>query len=226
MSGVVAEDVLRSAAERWRRIDPLLPEPKPPGRAGCGAQLTVLAANGRPAAAGWCHHQKLKPEAPELAWGATAQFWLTAGVAGDPGDPGIGAALDELLARWRAHLAAEPTAASEDSQAAVRWPSRDVGGVRALLRHGLQPLTVIAARSAGRAGPDSVPRPRGLRIRPAGPADVAAVTEFSMEVIRFDEQFGSVLLHPHAERTQRQLAELTLARTEPWTPWRCGELPP
>lgn len=217
MSGVIADDVLRSAAERWRRIDPLLPEPKPPGNAGCGTQLTVPAANGRLAAVGRCHHQKLKPEAPQLAWGATAQFWLTAWVAGDPGEPGIGPALDELLVRWRAHLAAEPAAASGDSQASVRWPSRDVGGVRALLRHGLQPLTVIAARSAGRPVPDSVPRPRGLRIRPASPADVAAVTEFTMEVIRFDEHFGSVLLHPHAERTQRQLTEQTLARPEPWT---------
>lgn len=217
MSGVIAEEVLRSAGERWRRVDPLLPEPRPPGGAGCGADLTVPAANGRPAAVGWCHHRELKREATELTWGAAAQFWLTAGVAGDPGEPGIGAALDQLLVRWRAHLAAEPAAACEDSQAAVRWPSRDVGGVRALLRHGLQPLTVIAARQAGWAVPDSVPRPRGLRIRPAGPADVASVTEFTMEVIRFDQHFGSVLLHPHAERTQRRLAEQTLARPEPWT---------
>jgi GNAT superfamily N-acetyltransferase len=99
----------------------------------------------------------------------------------------------------------------------VRWPSRDIGGVRALQRHGLQPLTVIAARPAGRAMPEPAPWPDDLRIRSAGPGDVAAVTALVMEVIRFDQHFGSVLLHPHAEQVERQAAEQTLARPEPWT---------
>ena len=216
MSAALA-DVLHSAAGRWRRIDPLLPDPKPPADAGCGAELAVPAANGRIAAVGWCRHHELRPEAAELAWGAATQFWLTAQVAGDPAEPGIGAGLDELLVCWRAHLAAEPATAGPDSQAAVRWPSRDIGGVRALLRHGLQPLTVIAARSAGRAVPDATPVPGGLRIRPACPGDVAAVTALTLEVIRFDQHFGSVLLHPHAERVERQAAEQVLSLPEPWT---------
>jgi len=216
MSAALA-DVLHSAAGRWRRIDPLLPDPKPPADAGCGAELAVPAANGRIAAVGWCRHHELRPEAAELAWGAAAQFWLTAQVAGDPAEPGIGAGLDELLVCWRAHLAAEPATAGKGTQAAVRWPSRDIGGVRALLRHGLQPLTVIAARSAGRAVPDATPVPGGLRIRPACPGDVAAVTALTLEVIRFDQHFGSVLLHPHAERVERQAAEQVLSLPEPWT---------
>jgi predicted N-acetyltransferase YhbS len=217
MSAVIAEGVLDSAAGRWRRIDPLLPDPRARADTGCGAELTVPAADGRAAAVGWCRHREIAPEAAELAWGAAAQFWLTAGVAGDPGEPGIGTALDELLARWRAHLAAEPAAAGEDSQAAVRWPSRDIGGVRALLSHGLQPLTITAARPAGRAGPDVAPGRSGLRIRPADPGDVAVVTALTVEVIRFDQHFGSVLLRPNAEQAQRQAAEQTLARPEPWT---------
>lgn len=216
MSAALA-DVLYSAAGRWRRIDPLLPDLKAPADAGCGAELTVPAANGRIAAVGWCRHNELKPEAAELAWGAAAQFWLTAQVAGDPAEPGIGAALDELLVCWRAHLAAESATAGMDTQAAVRWPSRDIGGVRALLRHGLQPLTVIAARSARRAGPDATPGPGGLRIRPAEPGDVTAVTALTLEVIRFDQHFGSVLLHPHAERAEWQAAEQILSLPEPWT---------
>ena len=215
MSAALA-DVLHSAAGRWRRIDPLLPDPKPPPDAGCGAELAVPAANGRIAAVGWCRHHELRPEAAELAWGAATQFWLTAQVAGDPAEPGIGAGLDELLVCWRAHLAAESATAEEDSQAAIMWPSRDIGGVRALLRHGLQPLTVIAARSAGRAVPDATPVPGGLRIRPACPGDVAAVTALTLEVIRFDQHFGSVLLHPHAERVERQSAERILSLPEPW----------
>ena len=216
MSAVIT-DVLSSVAGRWRRIDPLLPDPKPAAVAGCGAGLTVPAANGQAAAAGWCRHREVEPEAAELAWGAAAQFWLTAQVAGDLAEPGIGAALDDLLVRWRAHLAAEPTAAGEDSQAVVRWPSRDIGGVRTLLRHGLQPLTVIAARPTGRAVPGAAPRPGGFRIRPAGPGDVAAVTALALEVIRFDQHFGSVLLRPHAEQAYRQAAEQTLGLPEPWT---------
>jgi predicted N-acetyltransferase YhbS len=217
MSAVSAGDVLSSAAARWQRIDPLLPDPRASVDPGCGAELTVPAADGRAAAVGWCRHRQLEPQAAELAWGAAGQFWLTARVAGDLAEPGIGEALDELLVRWHAHLASEPAAAGHDTQAAVRWPSRDIGGVRAMLRHGLLPLTVIAARPAGRAMPDAAPWPDGLRIRPAGPGDADAVTALVLEVIRFDQHFGSVLLHPHAERVERQAAEETLARPEPWT---------
>jgi predicted N-acetyltransferase YhbS len=217
MSAVIAEDARRSAAERWRRIDPLLPNPDLPAEALCAAQLTVPAANGRPAAAGWCRHRQVTPGAADLTWGAADQFWLTAHVAGDPGEPGTAAALDELLVRWSAHLAAEPATAGEDTQAAIRWPSRDVAGVRALLRHGLQPLSVIAARPAGRPVPDAVSATGGLRIRPAGPGDVAAVTALTMEVIRFDQYFGSVLLRPHTERVEREAIEQTLTSPAPWT---------
>lgn len=59
--------------------------------------------------------------------------------------------------------------------------------------------------------------PGGLRIRSAGPGDVDVVTALTMEVIRFDEHFGSVLLRPHIERVQRQEAERILARPQPWT---------
>ncbi len=215
MSEVIA-DLLSSVAARWQSIDPLLPDPTSVPDS-CGAEHTVPAANGRPAAVGWCRHLRLAPESAELAWGAAAQFWLTAHVAGEPAEPAIGAALDELLVRWSAHLAAEPTAADEDSQAVIRWPSRDVAGVRALLRHGLQPLTVIAARPAGRPGPAAAPRPADLRIRMADPADVGAVTALCVEVIGFDQYFGSVALHPHTARAERQAAEKTLAGPAPWT---------
>jgi len=217
MSAVITEDVLRSVAERWQRIDPLLPDPKMPAEAGCGAQLAVAGANGRPPAVGGCRHRLLEPDAAELAWGAAAsQFWLSPFVAGDPAEPGIGAALDELLVRWRAHLADEPASAAADSQATVRWPSRDIAGVRALLQHGLQPLAVIAARPAGRPVPPTAPEP-SLRIRRAGPGDVAAVTELTVEVVRFDQHFGSVRMRPQAERAHWREAEQTLAVPRPWT---------
>lgn len=76
---VVTAGVLRSAAGRWRRIDPLLPDPKLSADEGCDAELTVPGSNGLAAAVGWCGHREVEPEAAELAWGAAAaQFWLTA----------------------------------------------------------------------------------------------------------------------------------------------------
>ena len=37
-------------------------------------------------------------------------------------------ALDELLTRWREHLAAVPGADADDTAAVVTWPSRDIEG--------------------------------------------------------------------------------------------------
>jgi GNAT superfamily N-acetyltransferase len=212
------EDILSSVARRWRQIDRLLPVPKLPAEAACDSELTLPEAEGRPAAVGWCRHRFFEADAAELAWGAAAaQFWLTPYVAGVAAEPGIGTALHELLAGWSAHLAAEQGTDDEDSQAAIRWPSRDVGGVRALLQHGLQPLTVIAARPAGRALAATGPAPDDLRIRRAGPDDVAAVTALTLDVVRFDQHFGSVLLRPHAEWAHQREAEQTLAMPQPWT---------
>jgi predicted N-acetyltransferase YhbS len=64
--------------------------------------------------------------------------------------------------------------------------------------------------------PDGL-EPHGLRIRPAGPGDLAAVTGLTLEVIRFDQHFGSVELHSHAERAEQRAAQQMLARPEPWT---------
>ena len=217
MSAVIAENVLSSVAGRWRRIDPLLPAPEPPAEGVCGTELMVPSANGRAAAVGWCRHHQAKPEASELTWRAAAQFWLTAYVAGEAAEPGIGTALDDLLALWCEHVAAEAARSGQDSQVAVRWPSRDVAGVRALLRHGLHPLVVTAARPARRAMPDADPEPGDLRIRLAGPGDADVVTALSMEVVRFDQHFGSVTERAHTERVERRMVGQTLARAEPWT---------
>jgi predicted N-acetyltransferase YhbS len=56
-----------------------------------------------------------------------------------------------------------------------------------------------------------------VRIRAAGPGDVAAVTALTVEVIRYDQHFGSARLHRNAERVERQAAEQALAQPEPWT---------
>jgi GNAT superfamily N-acetyltransferase len=215
-AGQAAEYVLDGAAERWRAIDRLLPAPAPES-VSCGLQLDVTGSDGKLVAFGTCRHRQYGGEAIELNWGAARQFTLTPHVAGQGAQ--VGEALDQLLAGWRKHLARQHGAAEDDSQAIVRWPSRDIDGVRALLRHGLQPLVVIAARPRGRSAETPDPHDgsrHGLRIRRAGPADLDAVVAFGVEVIRFDEHFGSARLRPHSERAERELANKTLGKPDPW----------
>jgi GNAT superfamily N-acetyltransferase len=215
MSGTPAVEATGAAravvARRWQAIDPLLPEPGVPGTA-CGADLTVTSNDGRVVAAGACRHVTLKPGSLELAWSAASQFQLTPWVAG----PDVGAALGQLLARWRRHVASQQDAGDADSVAVIRWPSRDVDGVRALLAHGLRPLSVIAARLAGRRIAAAGPEPDGLRIYQAGPGDLDAVERLLMEMMHYDAHFGAVLVRPDTARAVRESAERTLAAADPW----------
>ncbi len=215
MGGAVAADAAAAAraavARRWQEIDPLLPEPSEPA-AACGADLMVTSADGQVVAAGCCSHVNLRPGSLELAWSAASQFVLTPWVAG----PDVGEALGQLLSRWHRHVATEPDAADMDSAAAIRWPSRDIDGVRALLEHGLRPLTVIAARPAGRHTAVAGCQPDELRIRAAGPGDLDVVARLLMEIMHYDAHFGAVHVRPDTACAVRESAARTLAAADPW----------
>jgi hypothetical protein len=127
---------------------------------GLRTELVVAGPDGRPAAAGTCEHWAAEPGSLDLSWSAARRFDLTAHVAG----PDIAGPLDQLLTRWREHLADEPGADDEDTAATVTWPSRDIGAVATLVRHGLAPLEVIAARTPGR-GPTAPATAPGVRVR-------------------------------------------------------------
>ena len=144
--------------------------------------------------------------------------------------PDVAGALDQLLAQWHTHLAAVPEARADDTAAVVPWPSRDVDGPLALLRHGLAARAAIAARPAGRlaAGPGrpghavdgaaAFPAPgRGVQIRRAGPADIDTVVRLGMETIRFDAHFGTVIERPWSAEALRREAEPLLAGPGAWT---------
>ena len=161
-----ASTVGEQAAKRLAGLDPLLPVPAVP--AGCGAELAVTGPDGSIAAVGACEHWAGEPGSLELTWGAVRRFQLTPQIAG----PDVPAALDELLTRWRDHLASVPEAAGEDTAVVLTWPTRDADGPLTLLRHGLAPRAVIAARAAGRRAATGVPLEPGVRIRQAGPADL------------------------------------------------------
>ena len=135
-------DINRAVGRRWHAIDPLLPDPATLP-AGCGEPLVVTADSGRIAGLGVCVHQHISPDSLNQTWGAADRFTLVPRLAG----PDVAAPADQLLAQWRDHLAGIGATRGPDTSAGVVWPSLDVTGVRALLRHGLQPLTVIAART-------------------------------------------------------------------------------
>jgi GNAT superfamily N-acetyltransferase len=137
--------------------------------------------------------------------------------------------VDDLLGQWRDHLAGLPEAAAADTAAMISWPSRDVTGVNTLLRRGMQPLTVIAVRSAGDAsagdasagdapagdapaGDDSA----GLVIRAAGPEDLDVVTGFELGVIRYDAHFGAAIVRPATEALARAETRAALAVRPAW----------
>lgn len=231
VAGETARTVSAEVTRRWHAIDPLLPDQVPPAR-DCGAELIVAGAGRQPAAIGTCEHWEGAAGSLDLTWGATRRFQLTAQMAG----PGVASALGQLLSQWRNHLASVLGADGEDTATVVTWPSRDIDGVKALLRHGLAPLTVIAARQAGRppAGPadgaasravgsaGDAARPAGtagqdVRIRRAELADIDTVVRLGVEVIRFDAHFGTVIERPStADALQREAAG-SLARPDAWT---------
>jgi GNAT superfamily N-acetyltransferase len=209
----VVRDVNRSVARRWRTIDPLLPAPDDLPE-GCSSPLVVNGPDGRPAALGVCRHQRVPDESLNQTWGATHRFQLTPRVKGTDIMP----ALDQLLAQWRTHLAGEPAAGDADSAAIINWPTRDITGVRALHRHGLVPMAVIAARHRSQAPPAGNTRNRtGIVIREAGPDDFAAVTELEMGVIRYDANFGGAVPRPATSSLLRADVAARLARTSTGT---------
>ncbi|HEY0716462.1 MAG TPA: hypothetical protein VGD68_02505, partial [Streptosporangiaceae bacterium] len=216
----LVDRVLARIGPRWQAADPLLPDPSVPP-VGCGEQLTVPGPPGEGppgddlAAVGTCAHWTGEAGLLDLCWSAARQYQLTARVAG----PDVAGSLDRLLSVWRDHLhdhwAGQPDLGDQDTAAVVSWPSRDVGGVAALLRHGLQPLAVVAARPISGLGAPS-PEPPGIRIRRAGPADLEAVVRLEHELVRYDANFVAVPDRPWTADALRADATDALAAASPW----------
>lgn len=202
---------------RWQEIDPLLPEPGPLPP-GCGTEFTIAGAAGAPAAAATCDHSEVAPGSLDLSWGTARRFQLAPQITG----PDIGGTLDALLGQWRDHLAGLPGTDSPDTAAVITWPSRDIDGVKALVRRGFAPLAVVAARKTGRrqggaAGSgEARPAHAGIRIRRAGPADIDAVVRLGLEVIRYDAHFGNGGERPDTMDALRYETGAMLGGPEPW----------
>ena len=211
-------DINRMVGRRWQAIDPLLPDPAALP-AGCGAPLVVNGDNGRMAGLGVCVHHHVPAGSLNQTWGAADRFTLVPRLAGQD----VGAPADLLLAQWREHLATVGATRGPDSSASVVWPSMDITGVGALLRHGLQPLTVIAVRTRPSVPPGPPGRPaaprgaHGVTIRAAGPADEDVVTDLELRLIRYDMHFGGPVWRPGTARLVREEIRGSLARPATWT---------
>lgn len=223
MSSVSAESTAelgQRAVARLIALDPLLPaeirlpiEPDPATPPACGLVFTVSGSDGAAAAIGQCRHYVHDAESPSLIWGNARQFTLRPVLGG----PDVAAPLDDLLGQWRDHLAGIAQAQDEDSSAIVRWPSRDLEGIRVLQRHGLSSQSVTAARiTSSRLGESVTPPPADVSIRAAGPADADLVAELSLELARYEAHFGNLRLRPWTEQVLRKEAAQLLAGPEPW----------
>jgi GNAT superfamily N-acetyltransferase len=208
----VVDDVNKAVTKRWRHLDPLLPEPSDLPE-GCMPPLLALGDNSRPSGLGVCRHEHVPADTLAQTWGAATKFALSMRLRG----PDVQAAADDLLTQWRDHLTAQPEARKDDTAAIVNWPSRDVTGVPALLRHGLQPLTVIAVRPKARRANAGTAPPEGLVIRPAGPDDLDAVTELEVGVVRYDAHFGGSIPRPATETLVRAETQAAMAKRPGWT---------
>jgi GNAT superfamily N-acetyltransferase len=217
----VVNDLNKAVARRWQGIDPLLPEPSDLPE-GCMAPLLTIGPNGRPCALGVCRHQHVAADTLAQTWGTATKFVLSVRVR----EADAGPALGDLLTQWHDHLAAQPEAKQDDTAAIVNWPARDVTGVLALLRHGLQPMAVIAVRPAqspagrrtGRRGqsPGQTERIEQLVIREAGPADLDVVAELEMGVVGYDAHFGGSIPRPATGALVRAEAQAALAKRPGW----------
>ena len=207
----VVKDVNKAVARRWKILDPLLAEPSDLPE-GCMPPLLSIGEGGRPVGLGVCRHQYVAADTLAQTWGAATKFVLSVRLRDTDPQP----ALDDLLTQWREHLERQPEAGKEDTAAVVNWPSRDVAGVLALLEHGLQPMSVVAARPACRPDPGTKTDP-GLFIRPAAPGDLAVVTELELGVVRYDAHFGGSVPRPATEALIRAETQAALAERPGWT---------
>jgi GNAT superfamily N-acetyltransferase len=217
-----AADAIQSIAaqvsRRWQTLDPLLPAADGM-QSNPAAHVIVAEVDGEPVAAGACEHWAGTPDSLDTTWGAARRFILTVQVAGQ----NVGLSLDVLLSHWRRHLGGELAASQADSAAVVTWPSRDVAGITTLLSRGFAPRGVVAVRALShhraaighrRSEDDD---PAGVRIRAAGPDDLATVVSLGQKVIQFDSHFGGVVERPGTGAALRNEVQGMLGGVQPWT---------
>lgn len=128
------------------------------------------------------------------------------------------AAWPGVLDRWLAHVASDPAATDEETSATVTVASRDVDLVAALVARHFGPASVLAIRTLDREDPAAWRRPApGVRLRPAGPADLPWLLARSVDLHAWEGRFGYVPVRPDARASlEGELGE-ALERDAGWT---------
>jgi GNAT superfamily N-acetyltransferase len=194
------QDVLAAVADRWRRLEPLLPVPK-----AWAADQSVLAVEG---AVGIAVYREPEPGAPLPMWFAAHGFSLRPLVTGVD----VTAALDRLLTEWAELMGPRAREVGDDSAAYVFVPSRDVETFPALTRHGLAPYAVVAGR---RPGYPNLP-PGRAEVRQATLDDLDTVTALALTQAGHEVPFGTSWVRSTAAEQVRAEVERTLSTPEHW----------
>lgn len=207
----VSRGLVESQTARFASLDPLLPPvPEPPE----GDVITAALPDGT-RVAGVVHRQVHDRTSLARLWSAT-EVWELSPLLGGVG--GLG--MEVLLRAWR-RLMDRIGPLEQDSACLLTWPSRDAEATRALLSHGLVPLSTIAVRRA--APPVGPGQPLALTIRLATIADLEAVLQLALAELRYSSMVGSTVHRPEAvELKRRTLAERLAAGGPVWLAERDG----
>jgi ribosomal protein S18 acetylase RimI-like enzyme len=212
--GVYDAAVLLAHRERMRSLDVLLPESGPLPEPGDGD--AILRTEG---GLGLARRRLVDADSLSAVWMALDQRWLGALVASP-------AAMNVLLGRWREHLANGAPPAG-DCAGIVVWPSRDVVMTPVFLDHGLVPDSVIAVRPSGRSTPvNDAAAEATVRVRRAGPHDLAAIVALCLEEVRYAAQLSGTPQRPNTAALLRERSVAALAETEPlvWVAEQDGDV--
>lgn len=202
------EELLLRQDQRLRGLDWLLPPVAPPPQ---GEVLT--AGTGGGTVAGVLVRSEHPPGSPARMWSASHVSELVP-LLGDAGRAGMHALLDA----WRARVPGLGLPA-EDSSCVLSWPSRDVEVGRALLDHGLLPLSVIAVHTP--LSPRSPPAGDG--VRRARPGDLPDCLELTLAEQAYSALVGGAVLREETAALKRSVLEARLGRGEPiWVAERDG----
>ncbi|PXY19361.1 GNAT family N-acetyltransferase [Prauserella muralis] len=186
-------DLVADQAERFAAIDPLLPAiTEPPD-----GETLVATLPGGSRVTGVLTATVTDPDAPEALWSAL-EVWQLTPLIGSHGRDGM----DAVLRACRARLDRETP--GEDSSCVVAWPSRDAEATRALLDHGLVPLSALGVRTD--PAPQAPVRD-DVTVRDADVGDIDTILRLERVEIEYSAQVGSLRLRPGtAERDARREA--------------------
>jgi GNAT superfamily N-acetyltransferase len=190
-------DSLIDAKSAWfAQLDPQLPAAT---RAPDGDVVTAALPTGT-RVAGVVSVASVPPDSTVSLWSAL-QVWELHPMIGSAG-------MTELLTQWQVMMARRSP--GPDSSCLVTWPSRDAGATRALLAHGLVPMSTLAIRPGG-----PIPAPGSLRVRQARPRDLEAALGLAMAELEYSSLVGGSVMRPGAREIKRRALTQHIAQGDP-----------